>query len=103
MCAPCALGEYSKCNQYFGSLNDFYQQDQTKLDHVRRARVAVLMYRLSTIREVVLSGFQLSLYTNEERVFAYWYVVQVLEMHLACIDQLMPGMSSGTWFDEYDG
>ncbi|KAG1856630.1 Mak10 subunit, NatC N-terminal acetyltransferase-domain-containing protein [Suillus subalutaceus] len=69
-------------------------QDQKKLDHVRRARVAVLMYRLSVIREVVLSGFQLSLYTNEERVFAYWYVVQVLEMHLSCIDQLMPGMSS---------
>ncbi|KAG1749555.1 Mak10 subunit, NatC N-terminal acetyltransferase-domain-containing protein [Suillus lakei] len=69
-------------------------QDQQKLDHVRRARVAVLMYRLSVIREVVLSGFQLSLYTNEERVFAYWYVVQVLEMHLSCIDQLMPGMSN---------
>jgi hypothetical protein len=57
----------------------------------------VLMYRLSVIREVVLSGFQLSLYTNEERVFAYWYVVQVLEMHLSCIDQLMPGMLQGMW------
>ncbi|KAG2359731.1 Mak10 subunit, NatC N-terminal acetyltransferase-domain-containing protein [Suillus spraguei] len=42
--------------------------------------ITVLMYRLSVIREV--------------RVFAYWYVVQVLEMHLSCIDQLMPGMSS---------
>ncbi|KAG1736921.1 Mak10 subunit, NatC N-terminal acetyltransferase-domain-containing protein [Suillus paluster] len=70
-------------------------QDQ-KHDHVRRAKMAVLMYRLSVIREVILSGFQLSLYTNEERVFAYWYVVQVLEMHLACIDQLMPGMSRGS-------
>ncbi|KAG2073488.1 Mak10-domain-containing protein [Suillus decipiens] len=69
-------------------------QDQKPIDHIHRARVAVLMYRLSVIREVVLSGFQLSLYTNEERVFAYWYVVQVLEMHLSCIDQLMPGMSS---------
>ncbi|KAG0694642.1 Mak10 subunit, NatC N-terminal acetyltransferase-domain-containing protein [Suillus ampliporus] len=67
-------------------------QDQ-KHDHVHRARIAVLMYRLSVIREVVLSGFQLSLYTNEERVFAYWYVVQVLEMHLSCIDQLIPGTS----------
>jgi hypothetical protein len=57
----------------------------------------VLMYRLSVIREVVLSGFQLSLYTNEERVFAYWYVVQVLEMHLACIDQLTTGMLRGMW------
>lgn len=103
VCAPCALGEYRKCKQYnAGSLDDLYQQDQKQLDHVRRARVAVLMYRLSTIREVVLSGFQLSLYTNEERVFAYWYVSQVLEMHLSCIDQLMPGMSSGTWFHVYD-
>ncbi|KAJ8591458.1 Mak10-domain-containing protein [Rhizopogon salebrosus TDB-379] len=65
-------------------------------DHVRRVRIAVLMYRLSVIREVVLSGFQLSLYTNEERVFAYWYVVQVLEMHLACIDQLTTGMLRGS-------
>jgi len=54
------------------------------------------MYRLSVIREVVLSGFQLSLYTHEERVFAYWYIMQVLEMHLSCIDQLTPGMSRGT-------
>ncbi|OAX36010.1 Mak10-domain-containing protein [Rhizopogon vinicolor AM-OR11-026] len=67
-----------------------------RLDHVRRVRIAVLMYRLSVVREVVLSGFQLSLYTNEERVFAYWYVVQVLEMHLSCIDQLMSGMSRGS-------
>ncbi|KAG2336418.1 hypothetical protein BDR05DRAFT_971108, partial [Suillus weaverae] len=59
-------------------------QDQKKLDHVRRARVAVLIYGC------------LSLYTNEERVFANWYLVQVLEMHLPCIDQLMPGMSSGS-------
>jgi hypothetical protein len=71
-------------------------QDPKQLDHVRRARVAVLMYRLSVIREVVLSGFQMSLYTNEERVFAYWYIVQVLEMHLSCIDQLMPGMSNNS-------
>jgi hypothetical protein len=38
----------------------------------------------------------MSLYTNEERVFAYWYIVQVLEMHLSCIDQLMPGMSNNS-------
>lgn len=60
------------------------------------------MYRLSVIREVVLSGFQLSLHTNEERVFAYWYVVQVIEMHLSCIDQLMPGMSRCMWFTMYN-
>ncbi|KAG0693257.1 hypothetical protein DFH29DRAFT_1007475 [Suillus ampliporus] len=33
-------------------------QDPKKLDHIRRTRVAVLMYRLSVIHEVVLSGFQ---------------------------------------------
>jgi ABC-type uncharacterized transport system YnjBCD ATPase subunit len=104
VCAPCALGECNRYKQYpVGSLDDVYQQDPKQLDHVRRARVAVLMYRLSVIREVVLSGFQMSLYTNEERVFAYWYIVQVLEMHLSCIDQLMPGMSNSTWFNVYNG
>ncbi|KIJ63356.1 hypothetical protein HYDPIDRAFT_113345 [Hydnomerulius pinastri MD-312] len=65
----------------------------TGLDFVSRLRAAVLMYRLSVIREVVFSGFQLSLYSAEERVFAYWYAVQVLEWQLSCLDQIMSEMS----------
>ncbi|KAJ7290144.1 Mak10 subunit, NatC N-terminal acetyltransferase-domain-containing protein [Mycena rebaudengoi] len=48
-----------------------------------------LVWRLSVVREVVLSGFQLELYTSEEKPFAYWYLSQVLEAHLACLDDML--------------
>ncbi|KAJ7084851.1 Mak10 subunit, NatC N-terminal acetyltransferase-domain-containing protein [Mycena belliarum] len=48
-----------------------------------------LVWRLSVIREVVLSGFQLELYTSEEKPFAYYYVSQVIEAHLACLDAML--------------
>jgi len=48
--------------------------------------------RLSVIREVIYSGVQLSLYSAEERVFAYWYATHVLELQLSCIDELLPGL-----------
>lgn len=50
------------------------------------------MQRLSVIREVIYSGAQLSLYSAEERVFAYWYATQVLESQLSCMDKLVPGL-----------
>ncbi|CAK5263962.1 unnamed protein product [Mycena citricolor] len=49
----------------------------------------VLLWRLSVVREVVLSGFQLELYTSEEKSFAYWYASQVLHAHLECLDELL--------------
>ncbi|KAJ7932709.1 Mak10 subunit, NatC N-terminal acetyltransferase-domain-containing protein [Mycena leptocephala] len=48
-----------------------------------------LVWRLSVIREVVMSGFQLELYTSEEKPFAYWYASQVMEAHLACLDNML--------------
>ncbi|KAJ7221510.1 Mak10 subunit, NatC N-terminal acetyltransferase-domain-containing protein [Mycena pura] len=48
-----------------------------------------LVWRLSVIREVILSGFQLELYTAEEKSFAYWYASQVMEAHLTCLDGLL--------------
>ncbi|KAF7324457.1 hypothetical protein MSAN_02517700 [Mycena sanguinolenta] len=48
-----------------------------------------LVWRLSVIREVVLSGFQLELYTSEEKPFAYWYASQVMDAHLACLDAML--------------
>ncbi|KAJ7700787.1 Mak10 subunit, NatC N-terminal acetyltransferase-domain-containing protein [Mycena rosella] len=48
-----------------------------------------LVWRLSVVREVVLSGFQLELYTSEEKPFAYWYASQVIEAHLACLDDML--------------
>ncbi|KAF8061759.1 Mak10 subunit, NatC N-terminal acetyltransferase-domain-containing protein [Lyophyllum atratum] len=48
-----------------------------------------LIWRLSAIREVVFSGFQLDLFSSEERPFAYWYAARVLEEHLSCLDDLL--------------
>ncbi|KAF9265939.1 hypothetical protein L218DRAFT_897912 [Marasmius fiardii PR-910] len=50
---------------------------------------AALLWRLSTIREVVLSGFQLELYGSTERPFAYLYASQVIDVHLSTIDNVM--------------
>jgi hypothetical protein len=44
----------------------------------------------------MFSGFQLDLYCAHEKPFAYWYVTQVIETHLGCIDDLVPQLSPGT-------
>ncbi|KAG6825844.1 hypothetical protein H0H93_000232, partial [Arthromyces matolae] len=48
-----------------------------------------LIWRLGAIREIVLSGFQLELFSLEERPFAYYYASQVTEEHLSCLDDLL--------------
>ncbi|KAF9019735.1 hypothetical protein BDZ89DRAFT_1072754 [Hymenopellis radicata] len=50
---------------------------------------AILLCRLSALRELVLSGFQLELYAANERPFAYWYASQIIEKHLVCIDAIL--------------
>lgn len=69
---------------------------QLEQDPLQRLCTAVLVQRLSVIREVIFSGAQLSLYSAEERVFAYWYAAHVLELQLACIEKLLPGLQ-GKW------
>ncbi|KAG5721407.1 N-alpha-acetyltransferase, 35 NatC auxiliary subunit [Termitomyces sp. T112] len=49
-----------------------------------------LVWRLSAIREIIFSGFQLELLSLEERPFAYYYASQVIEDHLSCLDDLIP-------------
>jgi hypothetical protein len=54
-----------------------------------------LLWRLSIVREVILSGFQLELYGREEKSFAYWYAVEVIDAHLSCLDNLMSIVQEG--------
>ncbi|KAF8548370.1 hypothetical protein OG21DRAFT_1471303 [Imleria badia] len=70
-------------------------------DPLPSLRTAVLVQRLSVIREVVFSGAQLSLYSAEERVFAYWYATQVLELQLSCMERIIPGLQESSALDEY--
>jgi len=65
-------------------------------DIVMQIPNAALVWRLSTVREVVFSGFQLELYTAEEKPFAYWYASQVIEAHLSCLDNMFPLLSTNS-------
>ncbi|KAI6046740.1 Mak10 subunit, NatC N-terminal acetyltransferase-domain-containing protein [Pisolithus marmoratus] len=64
------------------------------VDVVARLRPVVLMRRFETIGEIILSGFQLSLYSANERPLAYWYLARVLEQHLACLDEIIEVLPS---------
>ncbi|KAF9064633.1 Mak10 subunit, NatC N-terminal acetyltransferase-domain-containing protein [Rhodocollybia butyracea] len=50
---------------------------------------AIVLWRLTSIREVILSGFQLELYHPMERPFAYWFASQVIDVHLGYLDVLL--------------
>ena len=54
-----------------------------------------LMWRLTAAENIILSGFQLELYAPHERTFAYWYLTQVTETHLGCIEDVLVALSSG--------
>jgi hypothetical protein len=38
---------------------------------------------------VIFSGFQLELYSADEKPIAYWYTAQVIEAHIACLNHIM--------------
>ncbi|KDQ34122.1 hypothetical protein PLEOSDRAFT_1052887 [Pleurotus ostreatus PC15] len=63
---------------------------------LRQIPNAVLSWRLAVIREVIFSGFQLDLYTSEERAFAYLFAVQTIEKHISCLEQLSGVVPAGT-------
>lgn len=62
---------------------------------VSRISHAIQSWRLSTVREVVLSGFQLELYSPSERAFAYWYTSIVIDAHLTSLDEILKVISRG--------
>jgi len=63
-----------------------------KKDHllINALTNAVLLWRLSIIREVLLSGFQLELYVDDEKSFVYWELSHVAHEHLATLNSLEP-------------
>ncbi|KAI5983336.1 hypothetical protein EDD15DRAFT_2315953 [Pisolithus albus] len=62
---------------------------QSEIDVVATLRSVVLMRSLEMISEVILSGFQLSLYSVNECPLAYWYLARVLEPHLTRLDEII--------------
>jgi hypothetical protein len=55
----------------------------------------ILLWRLEIIREVLLSGFQLELYVEDEKSFVYWELSQVTHEHLATLHALEPVIPEG--------
>jgi len=54
-----------------------------------------LMWRLAAAENIIFSGFQLELYAPHERTFAYWYLTQVIETHLGCIEDVLVALQPG--------
>jgi hypothetical protein len=50
------------------------------------------------MREVLLSGFRLELYVEDEKPFVYWELSQVIHEHLATFDALEPVIPKGERF-----
>ena len=59
---------------------------------------AVLLWRLSIIREVLLSGFQLELYVEDEKSFVYWELSRLAHEHLSTLNALEPVVPKGELF-----
>ena len=55
----------------------------------------MLLWRLSIIREVLLSGFQLELYVEDEKSFVYWELSRVAYEHLSTLNALEPVVPKG--------
>ena len=55
----------------------------------------ILLWRLDIIQEVLLSGFQLELYLDDEKSFVYWELGQVTHEHLATLHALEPVIPEG--------
>lgn len=56
------------------------------------------MWRLTAAENIIFSGFQLELYASHERTFAYWYLTQVIETHLGCVEDVLAALPLGISF-----
>ncbi|KAI0355145.1 Mak10-domain-containing protein [Trametes cingulata] len=57
---------------------------------------AAQLWRLSASREIIFSGFQQELYAPEEKPIAYWYLARLLDVHIGCIEDLLPAIPRDT-------
>ncbi|TDL18511.1 Mak10-domain-containing protein [Rickenella mellea] len=57
---------------------------------------AILHWRIGVIRDIILSGFELELYSAHERPFAYWYLFGILGAHERLLRELIEFVPRGT-------
>ncbi|KDQ59783.1 hypothetical protein JAAARDRAFT_33351 [Jaapia argillacea MUCL 33604] len=75
--------------------------DDREVRIIKAVPKAILVWRLSIIREIVFSGFQQELYMADERASAYWYASRVLECQLNVLDDLLGFVSRDPRFGVY--
>ncbi|KAI0657175.1 Mak10-domain-containing protein [Cubamyces menziesii] len=76
---------------------EHYQPPDERTAQILRAiPQAAQLRRLSTSREIILSGFQQELYAPEEKPIAYWYLTRILDVHIGCIEDLLPIIPTDT-------
>jgi len=84
--------EFSVRLAFFHSLQAPLTQVYKRTENAQLLRLLPhmpLMWRLTAAENIILSGFQLELYAPHERTFAYWYLTQVIETHLGCIEDVL--------------
>ncbi|KAG6916900.1 hypothetical protein DXG01_004733 [Tephrocybe rancida] len=84
---------YDMLSEITAALKDTSFSKESIVIHIPKVP---LLWRLSSIREVIFSGFQLELFSSEERPFAYFYVTQVIEEHLSNLDDLLVAVAEDT-------
>ena len=57
--------------------------------------LAILHWRVGVIRDIVLQGFELELYSPDEIPFAYWYLSRVLQEDVILLLNMRAGMPEG--------
>jgi len=75
---------YDECNSAIASLS------QAPGNHTIRQKfpLAIQYHRLRMIQEVMLSGFELKLYSRHELAFAYWYSISPIREQRKIIDDM---------------
>ncbi|KAH9890498.1 Mak10-domain-containing protein [Cubamyces lactineus] len=77
-------------------IEHYQPPDEPTAKILRALPQAAQLRRLSTSREIILSGFQQELYASEEKPIAYWYLTRILDVHIGCIEDLLPIMPNDT-------
>ena len=54
-------------------------QDEAETQLAQSVPLAILHFRLIVIRDIILTGFELELYSYDERPFAYWYLAKICD------------------------
>lgn len=70
-------------------------QDTSESITAKNIPLVILHWRACIIRDTVLSGFELDLYSADECPFAYWYLSQVLTIQEETLKELLKFVSQG--------